>query len=134
MLFLACEWKCRQIVVTSLRSHRRTSTGEVSLWLRSRVACVFEPSQSEGEHCQSSRIRRLVKHNSLDNERCLKKDDFASVGETAYSSGAHVEYELNGTWVDDSALHTEDGRMQVELGYNLTRGIGECPSSRRSPR
>ena len=47
-LFSACVWKvllnCFNV---SLRSHRRTSTGEVSFLLRSHVACVSKPSQNK---------------------------------------------------------------------------------------
>ena len=47
--------------------------------------------------------------------RCLKKDDFMTVGEIRYSCGANVQFELIGTWVDDNVLHTEeDGRMEIE--------------------
>ena len=34
------------------------------------------------------------------------------------SSGAYIQFELNGTWVSDTVLHTEeDGSMKIEFWY-----------------
>merc|ERR1719434_517527 len=49
----------------------------------------------------------------------LKKDDFVSVDNIRYPSGANIQFELNGRWVDANVLHTEeDGRVQIGLWYN----------------
>jgi len=48
----------------------------------------------------------------------LKKDDFVSVDNIRYPSGANIQFELNGRWVDANVLHTEeDGRVQIGLWY-----------------
>ena len=71
-------------MLTSLRSHRRASTAEVALWLRSHVACVFKPCQNENLEMRdelengksksmivssrkelAKRLRRILKVNDL---------------------------------------------------------------------
>ena len=48
--------------------------------------------------------------------RSFKKDDCVSVGGVWCQSGRNIQFELNGTWVDDNVLHTEeDSRMEIEL-------------------
>jgi len=81
-------------------------------------------SQGQAVEYHSERLNKWIETKVVEAEGAqvkteLKKDDFVSVDKIRYPSGANIQFELNGRWVDANVLHTEeDGRVQIGLWYN----------------